>query len=384
LKTEIDDYRLFISSMVSDPSIKSIIESNLSTEPSKKAKANKQTWEESMFFRMPVAAAITLLTKLQNDIRYAEGEVLGDLLKNIDISDYRVNHFEASVVPEAQIVMQGTPYRAKIGFLASDSTQHPKVYVNDRLLPEAADGQFIAPTGSTGTFTIKGYVEMPRGDGGTLRRDFTESYFVTEPSVTVAPMMMNVLYAGIDNDISIAAPGIVSQNVTATITNGTITRKNNDIWVAKPAKVGVEAVITVTAKLTDGRTVEMGKKPFKVRAVPNPSTYLMLTNAAGNPEKFDGGPISKAALMGVDVAYAAIDDGILNIPFPVLRFELTTTDGMGMTMTETSEGSRFSERQKNMIKNLSRGKRAYIRGVVTRGPEGERPPLKAPLELIIN
>jgi gliding motility-associated protein GldM len=384
LKAEIDDYREFISSMVSDPSIKSIIESNLSTEPSKKAKENKQSWEESMFFQMPVAAAITLLTKTQNDIRYAEGEVLGDLLKNIDVLDYRVNKLEAYVIPESQIVMRGSAYRANIGFLAQDSTQQPKIFVNGNFLPQNANGQFVAGTGSTGTFPVKGYVEIPRGDGQVFRRDFSEQYFVTEPSVTIAPVLMNVLYAGIDNEISVAAPGIVSQNVTATITNGSLSRKNNDIWVAKPTKVGDDAVITVTAKMPDGRTVEMGKKSFKVRAVPNPSTYLTITNAAGNSEKFDGGPISKAALIDVDVAKAAIDDGILNIPFPVLRFELSTTDGMGMTITETSDGARFSERQKGLIRNLTRGKRAYIRGVVTRGPEGERPPLKAPLELIIN
>ena len=32
-----------------------------------------------------------------------------------------------------------------------------------------------------------------------MRREFESEYFVTEPSATVAPMLMNVLYAGYEN-----------------------------------------------------------------------------------------------------------------------------------------------------------------------------------------
>jgi gliding motility-associated protein GldM len=65
LKSQIDSYREYIATLVTNPSIKNIIESNLSTAPSARAKENKQNWEESMFWQMPVAGAITLLTKLQ-------------------------------------------------------------------------------------------------------------------------------------------------------------------------------------------------------------------------------------------------------------------------------------------------------------------------------
>jgi hypothetical protein len=136
--------------------------------------------------------------------------------------------------------------------------------------------------------------------------------------------------------------------------------------------------------MNDGRSLEMGRKSFRVRALPDPSTYLTITDPNGNPVKFDGGPLSKAALANVEVANAAIDDGILNIRFTVLRFELTSTDGMGLTMTEISDGARFSDRQKAMIRGFARGKRAYIRGVIARGPDNVERTLKAPLEIIIN
>jgi len=382
LKSQIDSYREYIAALVTNPSIKNIIESNLSTAPSVRANENKQTWEESMFWQMPVAASVTLLTKLQNDIRYAEGAVLTDLLKNVDLTDYRVNKVSAFVIPQSQTVMRGGSYQANIVLSAQDSTQRPRVFVNGKYLSDDANGRFTVGAGSSGTFQVKGYIEMPQGDGSFQKYDFSTQYFVQEPSATVAPLWMNVLYAGVDNEVRIAVPGVASTNVSATMTNGSLISKGNDIWVAKPAGTAKEAVISVSAKMIDGRTQEMSKSNFRVRPLPDPKPYLTIE---GNPLPFDGGPLSKAALVNVNVAEAAIDDGILKMPFTVIRFEISSTNDMGITVKEASDGARFSDRQKALIRNLPRGKTLLIRGMVTRGPDGlERPPLKSPLEIIIN
>ena len=381
LKSQIDSYREYIATLVTNPSIKNIIESNLSTEPSAKAKENKQSWEESMFWQMPVAAAVTLLTKIQNDIRYAEGAVLSDLLNNVDLTDYRVNKVSAFVIPQSQTIMRGGSYQADIVLSAQDSTQRPRIFVNGKDLSPEANGHYVVGAGSIGTFPVKGYIEMPEVDGGFRKYEFSEQYFVQEPSATVAPLWMNVLYAGVDNEVRIAVPGIVGQNVTATMTNGSLTSKGNGIWVAKPLKAGTEAIITVNAKMVDGRTQEMAKTNFRVRVLPDPKPYLTIE---GNALPFDGGPLSKAALVGVNVAEAAIDDGILKMPFTVLRFEVSTTNDMGQTIRELSDGARFSDRQKALIRNLTRGKTVLIRGMTTRGPDGSERTLKSPLEIIIN
>jgi len=383
LKNEIDEYREFISGLVTDPSIKNIIRDNLNTEPSKKAIQNKQTWEESMFWRMPMAAAVTLLTKLQNDIRYAEGEVLSNLVRNIDVQDMRVNSIEAFVIPESQTVMAGGAYRANIVLAAVDSTQRPKIYVGNRLLPEENNGFYSVGAGSTGTHQLRGYIEMPRGDGSTLMRDFSAEYYVVQPTATIAPVLMNVLYAGIPNDISIAAAGAASQNVTAVSTNGNITRKSNDIWTVTP-QLGSDAVITVSARLSSGQAQTMGSQTFRVRPLPDPIAFLSVTNADGNKSRFRGGPLAKAGLMATETLSAAIDDGILDIPFNVLRFDVSTTDGMGITQRETSDGARFSQRQKDLIRSANRGKTVLITRIVTRGPDGAERTLQNPIEIIIN
>jgi len=381
LKSQIDSYRKYIASLVTNPSIKNIIESNLSTEPSAKAKENKQTWEESMFWQMPVAASVTLLTKLQNDIRYAQGAVLTDLLNNVDITDYRVNKVSAYVIPQSQTVMRGGSYQADIVLAAQDSTKRPRVYVNGHYLADDANGRFVVGAGSAGTFPVTGYIEMPQANGSSPKYDFSTQYFVQEPSATVAPLWMNVLYAGVENEVRIAVPGVASANVTATMTNGSLTPKGNDIWVAKPLGTAKDAVISVSAKMVDGRSQEMSKNNFRVRPLPDPKPFLTIE---GSPLPFDGGALPKASLVGVNVAEAAIDDGILKMPFTVLRFEVSTTNDMGLTIRELSDGANFSARQKALVRGLSRGKTVLIRGMVVRGPDGLERTLKSPLEIIIN
>ena len=368
--------------MVQDSAKTRILEASLSTTPPHKAGINTRTWEEALFENMPVAAAVTLLTKLQSDIRYAEGEVLNNLLNSVDVGDYRVNQMTAQVIPESQIVMRGSQYKANIVLSAVDSTKRPAVFVNGKQLPEDSRGQFTAIAGAPGTYPIKGYIEMPNNDGSMMRQNFESEYFVTEPSATVAPLLMNVLYAGIANEMRIAVPGVPSGNVTATMTNGTLTRKG-DIWEARPSKVGTDAVISVNARMADGRSVEMAKNTFRVRALPDPMPYIEYKDQNGNMRKFRGGNMTKRNLIETEVLQAAIDDEILNIKFDVLRFELLFFDSMGNAIPEVSQGPRFSDNQKDRIRRLTRGKRFFIRGVVAKGPDGLERTLP-PIEVIVN
>jgi gliding motility-associated protein GldM len=368
--------------MVDDPNKTAVIEATLSTQPPKQVGINQRNWEESLFENMPVAAAITLLSKLQSDIRYAQGEVLNNLLSSIDVGDYRVNIIEAQVIPESQIVMRGSQYKANIVLSAIDSTKRPAIYINGQRLPDENKGLFTVNTGATGTFPIKGYIEMPNSDGSMLRRDFESQYFVTEPNATVAPTLMNVLYAGYTNPIRIAVPGIPSGNITATMTNGALTR-NGDLWDARPTTIGTEAIISVNARMADGRVVQMANTPFRVRALPDPLPYIDYKDQNGNIRKFRGGNLAKRSLVEADGILAAIDDDILNIAFTVLRFEISYPDSFGNMINEPVEGGKFSERQKNYIRGLARGKQFWINRVVARGPDGIDRTI-SPIEVRVN
>lgn len=78
----INSFRERILAMVTDPTQKAIISSNLSTDVPRNIQTMGKNWQEYMFEDMPVAAAVTLLSKLQSDVRYAEGEVLHTLVSD--------------------------------------------------------------------------------------------------------------------------------------------------------------------------------------------------------------------------------------------------------------------------------------------------------------
>ena len=382
LFNRINQYRSEILAFVTDPVQQKIIRDNLSTEVPRKASAAGKNWQEYIFENTPVAAAVTLLTKLQSDVRYAEGEVLSNLLSSVDMRDYRVNQITAQVIPESQSVMRGSQYKANIVLSAVDSTKRPTVYVNGKELPYDANGMFTAVAGAPGTYPVKGYIEMPGSDGSVMRREFESEYFVTEPSATVAPVLMNVLYAGIANPIRIAVPGVPSGNVTATMTNGTLVRKG-DQWEARPATVGTDAIVSVHAKMADGRSVEMAKTTFRVRALPDPMPFIEYKDQNGNLRKFRGGQFSKRNLVEADGIQAAIDDDLLNVPFKVLSFELTFYDSMGNIIPEVTQGNQFSQRQKDYIRRLARGKRFYITHVKVLGPDNKERIIPT-VEVIVN
>ena len=135
LREKIDKYRNYILSIIEDPQKRESVRAALSTDPYKAPGiAANQKWEESMFENMPTIAAVTLLTKLQNDLRFAEGEALSTMLNNLDTGELRVNHLEAFVVPQSRMVMRGTKYSANIVIAAIDTMQRPRVYVNGHML----------------------------------------------------------------------------------------------------------------------------------------------------------------------------------------------------------------------------------------------------------
>lgn len=376
LRKQLDQFRSLTARLIKDDAKRKHIETTLSTESK-----GMQSWESQLFEGMPTIAAVTLLTKLQTDVRSVEGEVLNELIRSIDLGDIRVNKVEAQVVPESQIVMRGGTYRAQIVLSSVDSTAQPKVVVNGKELDADRKGLFTAAAGAAGTYPIKGYIETTGGDGSLIRREFSSQYVVTEPMASIAPTMMNVLYAGIDNPISIAVPGIASEQLQVTMSNGTLSRKGN-LWVARPEKVGTEAVISVSAKGQNGSVARIAEQKLRVRALPDPLPYIEYQDANGAPKRFKGGSLSKRELLAASGISAAIDDDVLDVAYSVVRFQLTFFDQMGNAMPEVSNGDKFSDRQLNSIRSLSRGKRFYISEVIARGPDGIERKIP-PIEVIV-
>ena len=359
----INSYRMRILRFVTDPRQKKIIASNLSTVVPRHSMG--KNWEEYMFENMPVAAAVTLLSKLQSDVRYAEGEVLHTLVA------------KAFVVPSQTRLYPGETMTARMFMAAVDSTQQPLVYVNGQ---QIKGNQMTVKAGMPGRHTLSGYILVKDLAGNVLRRNFSQDYWVTggpqprqyispegmqkvppfDGMATIAADLMNVLYAGFDNPITISIPNTSQGDVQATMSGGSLVSRGGGHFIARPSAVGQPVTIAVSAK---GRRI--GEYKFRVRKLPDPSPYIAM-----GADRFKSGALSKAALMSAPGIHAAIDDGLLDIPFTVTSFRVVFFDNMGNAVPLASNGASFSAQQKEQFRQLSRNKRFYITNVVVHGPDG--------------
>ncbi len=376
----INAYRNSMLGMVTDYKQKKVIASNLTTEIPKDAMAMGKNWQEYMFESMPTVAAVTLLSKLQNDVRYAEGAVLHTLVSNIDVKDIRVNALNAYVIPNAQTVVRGDKFSARIVMAAVDTTQVPQIFIGGKEM-DLPGGLYETIAGRTGDFTLEGYIQVENGNGELIRRDFSQKYSVVDPSATVSADLMNVLYAGYSNPLSISVPGVPVTKIQASMSGGTLQPVGPGKYIARPSTPGQNVTITVTSTNT-GRAQQMGAFTFRVRRLPDPTPYIVVKDESG-ADRFKGGGLSKAQLTAADGIGAAIDDGILDVPFHVQSFETVFFDNMGNAVPMVSDGARFSARQKETFRKLQRNRRFYISRVTATGPDGSARKLNASMEVIV-
>lgn len=343
------------------------IRNNFNTEDTRTQGGDRITWEASRFETMPVSATITLLTKIQADLRNTESDVVNYLKNQVDASDFRVNKITAEVIPDASYITRGGQYKARIILAAVDSTKRPTITVNGQVI----DGEvYTAACPRVGTYDVKGVIELPRADGSIQPYSFKSSYIVGEPTAIISADMMNVLYAGIDNPISVSVPGVPTQNISVSINNGQLKKQGNG-WVVKPTKVGVNCDISVSAKMADGKTQRIGAKPFRVKALPPPIGYIEYTQQGGTKGKYKGStPIPKSQLIGSSGIRAELDDADLDVRYSVLGFEMTFFDSMGNGRVEISNSNRWSEKQLDFMRKTRKGQRFYISKIRAKGPDG--------------
>lgn len=367
LKVGLNKYAALMEQMVQKDSTRiKTIRDNFNTEDTKTQNGDPITWEASRFEMIPVSASITLLTKIQTDLRYTESEVVNYLKNQVDASDFRVNKITAEVIPTSSYVTRGGVYEARIILAAIDSTKRPKITVNGKVLENE---KYTVGCSSVGTFDIKGQIDLPRADGSIQSYPFESSYIVGEPTAIISADMMNVFYAGIENPMSVSVPGVPTQNVSVSITNGILTRKGSG-WTVRPTKVGQDCKISVSAKMEGGKVQSIGSKPFRVKALPPPIGYIEYREN-GNPAKYKGGKaFAKANLISSNGVKAELDDADLDVRYNVLGFDITFFDSMGNGRIETSNNTAFTEKQLDLMRKMSRGKTFYISRIRAKGPDG--------------
>ena len=333
------------------------------------------TWEQIIFEGMPVGASVTVLSKMQLDVRSAQSEMILYLRDQTDAGDIRANKLEAFVVPNSRYVIRGGKYTANIVLAAIDSTAKPDYYIDGQKINENGIYEVIAS--GSGLKKYKGELVLPSSVEGEepLRIPFESEYSVGEPSVTISNTDLNIMYSEYDNKFSVSVPGVSNDKVRVSV-SGASAAQRGGLWIINPSASAKEVTISVSAEV-DGRMQSMGSNKYRVKPKPTPAVYFR----SGSSE-VQGGKISRNAILNPSSTVVASygPDGLLDLKYTVTGFQLYINN-----IATPSDGNKFTKSQLDQLSKLKQGATVNIVDVKVKDEKGI--PLKKPLAgimLILN
>lgn len=367
LKNSINEYRDFLASYLEEGSTlrENIIKQLDTSDPpiNLKEGGEKKTWEILHFESKPLIAIITLLSKMQIDIQNAETNTISTLFSQIDAASFKFNRLGARILAKSTYVLEGDQFEAEIFLAAEDTTQQPEIFVgNTRLEMRDGKGIYRANASQVGTFKWGGLIKYKTPEGNINSYPFEGEYQVGRPSVTISPTKMNVFYLGIANPIKVSVPGVASENLSVSVTNGRI-EKNGDEYTVTPSKVdiaGKNTAISVIARM-NGESRSMGSMAFRVKEVPDPIATIGGKN---------GGNLKKEEILAEDGIFAELKDFDFDLKFKVTQFDLNLSGAGGYVKMYKSTSNKFTTEQKDQFNKLSQGSLIYIDNIMARGDDG--------------
>ncbi len=340
------------------------------------ADRQKQDWENHNFYYTILAADITLMNKIISEVKMAEFDALNYLYSSITEKDYKFDHVEAKVIPYSTYVLMGNTYKAQVLVAAYDSKTKPKVLIlpgadsiTDKNIGRAqkVQGQggivkISFPAKKEGLHKYAGIIEMidPKTNQ-TAKYNFTGKYIVAPPSLTVAPLRMNVFYLGVENPVSITAPGLSNNQIKPRISAGKLYKKGHN-WIVKILKPvpGNKVYVSATAEI-DGRNVLLGRSEFRIKRVPSPTAEI-----AGQ----SNGVIGKETLLAARAIIPNMKDFLFdNYYFKVTSYSFATLVN-GDWLQLNIKGNVFTPEAMKMIRNAKHKQKFFFENIQAVGPDG--------------
>jgi gliding motility-associated protein GldM len=372
LRNSMGEYCKFLLTEVgqSDSTMISAIRKSLTvSDPPHSSKDNGNTWEQDNFEYLPLIGVITLMTKMQSDVRNAESDVLNYLYKNIDAQSFKFNQLQAVVIPQtSRTVVLGSPYTAHVILAAFDSTINPKITVGGQSLPYTqGHGVYTANNGKTGTFPWSGTINYTAPDGSIRGYSFKDEYEVIPPVLIASPTSMNAFYKGVDNPLEISAGGASAKDITVTMTNADITKTADYQYIVRPKKAEGTAVLTVTATI-NGKTQTYAPKTYRLFKVPDPTAKIGGKN---------GGRIEKNVLQAQTGVVAELENFLFDMKFEVKGFNIRVSSSGNFVNDEPSTNAQFTPAQKKLISSRKKDDLVIIKDIIALGSDGIPRPLNS-------
>ena len=334
------------------------------------------SWDNNNFYHNPAAAVFTILTKMQNDIKNAEGDVINTLYTSISAADFKFDKLEAKIIPNSNYILIGEEYKADVFVAAYNSTQFPQIVLGDvdtskNEVTKVTDsitvfengmGKYVKRPTSEGEVKWSGIIKVknPSNPNDIKKFPFNSSYRVARPAIVVSPDKMNVFYIGPENPVSISVPGIPAENLQPSMSGGGTITGAKGKYIVRVTTPG-EVTVNVSAK-TEGGTKSMGPGvKFRVKRVPPPTAFV-----AG---KKGDDKISKSELMSIQGVSAKLENFDFDLNFVVTSFDLSM-NVKGTPVTETSSNNKITSNQANYLKMANTGAKVYFENVKAKGPDG--------------
>lgn len=373
LKSKLENFRDVLKGMVPNEGVLATsLNETFEFGERKNATGDVVNWPAYNFYGVPTVATMTLLTKMQTDVRNAESDVIKYLYADVDAASYKFNVLESAVISSSNYIIQGDTFRAEVFLAAFDSTKNPQVFLGEEydstnktvtgdtigVDVDHGKGYINIPAKAEGDFTYQGVIKYKAPSGEINNYPFDLQYKVAKPSTTISATKMNVFYLGIDNPVDISAPGVAKDQITASITNGSIS-KTSEGWTVRPGKVGT-ANINVTAEV-DGRRQNMGSMEFRVMQIPTPIAQI---GGQGS------GAIRKVALSAASGIRADLEGFLFDISVTVSSYTFAYVQSNGLIDEVKVNGNRFTPEVKQKFNSLSRNSKVFFEDIKVKMPDG--------------
>ena len=188
-------------------------------------------------------------------------------------------------------------------------------------------------------------------------KKITSKYQTGVSPAVISATKLNVLYIGVDNPISISIPGVSSEKISVSMTNGTINKSGNE-WIAKPTSSGIATIMTSTN--IDGKTIT-GKMDYRVKVLPTP-----IAKIGGRA----GGVVDKNFLTAQGGVNAELEDFLFDLRYKVTQFSVVAVTTQGERAVSSTSAA-FTDGQKAMINGLTKGQKVFVTGIKASGPAGD-------------
>ena len=265
LKVRLENYKQAMLNI--DPSIKSQFANTfpVNTTPPKTEEGKQKDFTQTFFHMTPTIAALTMLSKFQNNIKNAENMIVTYCHSQIGAVEVHMDQVGVLVGQSSNYLMPGQELTVTAGVGAYSSSVKSNITINGQPVNMVnGQGQFKTTVGGAGDHTIQINGSFVGEDGKSIPIHQTVSYTVGTPGGAAVMLdKMNVFYIGVPNPVTISS-GTGWDKTKVSMSGGSLSASGGPgKYTVKVSQVG-KASITVNA---DGKA---STYDFRVKRIPDP------------------------------------------------------------------------------------------------------------------